>query len=105
MNPKSPSSPPASPRPECAPFWHPRLRVALPHIQLTLLIGGYAQAHYLDDRAHNSLPNTVAAWREYLPKFLPLPHPSPRNMRWFKTHPWFEHEVIPELRRRVKAIL
>jgi uracil-DNA glycosylase len=92
------------PRPECAPLWHPRLRAALPHIRLTLLIGGYAQAYYLGAQTHKSLADTVAAWREYLPEFLPLPHPSPRNLRWFKTHPWFEREVIPELQRRMKVI-
>lgn len=93
------------PRPECAPLWHPRLLDALPHIELTLLIGSYAQAYYLGKRAKASLADTVQAWREYLPEFLPLPHPSPRNMRWFKTHPWFEAEVVPELRRRISAIL
>lgn len=89
------------PRPECAPLWHPRLRAALPELRLTLLIGSYAQAYYLGKRAKNSLAETVRAWREYLPEFFPLPHPSPRNLRWFRTHPWFEREVLPELRRRV----
>jgi len=93
------------PRPECAPLWHPLLRDALPHVELTLLIGSYAQAYYLGKRARGSLAETVQAWREYLPEFLPLPHPSPRNIRWFKTHPWFEEEVVPELQRRVAGIL
>lgn len=93
------------PRPECAPLWHPKLRTALPHIQLTLLIGSYAQAYYLGKRAKKSLAETVQAWREYGPAFLPLPHPSPRNIRWFKAHPWFEAEVLPELRRKVGETL
>jgi len=93
------------PRPECAPKWHPPLRAALPHIGLTLLIGSYAQAHYLGDRTRGTLAGTVAAWREFLPEFLPLPHPSPRNLNWFRKHPWFEAEVVPELRRRVRALL
>jgi len=93
------------PRPECAPLWHPSLRAGLPHLKLTLLVGSYAQAYYLGHRAKNSLAETVTARREYLPEFLPLPHPSPRNQRWFKTHPWFERQVIPELRRCVAAIL
>jgi uracil-DNA glycosylase len=93
------------PRPECAPLWHPKLRAALPHIELTLLIGSHAQAYYLGRRARKSLAETVRAWREYLPEFLPLPHPSPRNLRWFKAHPWFEAEVVPELRRRITHIL
>jgi uracil-DNA glycosylase len=93
------------PRPECAPLWHPKLRAALPDIQLTLLIGSYAQAYYLGDRAKDSLSETVTAWRTYQPEFLPLPHPSPRNIRWFKAHPWFEAEVVPELQRRVAKLL
>jgi uracil-DNA glycosylase len=92
------------PRPECAPLWHPPLRAALPQIQLTLLIGRYAQDYYLGDRQENTLADTVANYRSYLPEFFPLPHPSPRNMRWFKRHSWFEAEVVPALRRRVQAI-
>jgi uracil-DNA glycosylase len=93
------------PRPECAPLWHPKLRAALPQIQLTLLIGSHAQAYYLGARARQTLADTVRAWREYLPEFLPLPHPSPRNLRWFKAHPWFEREVVPALRQQVARIL
>jgi uracil-DNA glycosylase len=92
------------PRAECAPLWHPKLRAALPGIQLTLLIGSHAQAYYLGSRRKSSLAETVRSWREYLPEFLPLPHPSPRNLRWFKAHPWFEAEVVPELRRRVTRV-
>lgn len=93
------------PRPECAPLWHPQLRLALLRIEFTLLIGGYAQAYYLGKHAKASLADTVRAWREYLPEFLPLPHPSPRNVGWFKTHPWFEAEVVPALRVRVRELL
>jgi uracil-DNA glycosylase len=93
------------PRPDCAPLWHPRLRAALPDIQLTLLIGAYSQAYCLNRRVKRSLADTVRSWREYLPDFFPLPHPSARNLRWFKTHPWFEAEVLPELRRRTGRIL
>lgn len=93
------------PRPECAPLWHPKLRAVLPNIQLTLLIGSHAQAYYLGKRAKKTLAETVQAWREYWPEFLPTPHPSPRNLRWFRKHPWFEAEVVPELRRRVAQIL
>ena len=93
------------PRPECAPHWHPRLRTALPAIQLTLLIGQYAQRYYLADRCKKTLTETVAAWQEYLPDYLPLPHPSPRNRLWLKKNPWFEREIIPLLRSRVKQIL
>jgi len=93
------------PRPECAPLWHPKLRAGLPDIKLTLLIGSYAQDYYLGERARDSLSETVAAWRDYMPEFLPLPHPSPRNIRWFKAHPWFDETVVPELRKRVAKIL
>lgn len=91
----------APPRPECAPLWHPRLRALMPKIELTLLIGQYAQAYYLGSRRKKSLRETVQAYREYLPAFLPLPHPSPRNQLWFKQNPWFEAEVIPALRAMV----
>jgi uracil-DNA glycosylase len=93
------------PRPECAPFWHPRLRAVFTQIQLTLLIGRHAQAYYLGCMAKPSLAETVQSAHEYLPAFLPLPHPSPRNVRWFKTHPWFDREIVPELRKRVRAVL
>jgi len=92
------------PRPECAPLWHPRLRALLPEIRLTLLIGQYAQAYYLGDRREATLTGTMHAWREYLPEFLPLPHPSPRNTRWLQVNPWFERDVLPELRRRVRSL-
>jgi uracil-DNA glycosylase len=93
------------PRSECAPLWHPPLRAALKEIRLTLLIGSYAQAYYLGSDCRKSLTETVRHWRDYLPKFFPLPHPSPRNMRWFKQHPWLEAEVLPALREQVAAVL
>ncbi|MEO5335780.1 MAG: uracil-DNA glycosylase family protein [Magnetospirillum sp. WYHS-4] len=92
------------PCPECAPLWHPRIRPLLPDIRLTLLVGRYAQAFYLGTRRHNDLTGTVAAWRDYLPDFLPLPHPSWRNTAWLKRHPWFTEELLPELRRRVTGL-
>ncbi len=93
------------PRPECAPLWHPPLRAAMPGIRLTLLIGAYAQAYYLGKRRGRTLADTVQAWRDFLPDYFPLPHPSPRNRLWFKRHPWFEAEVLPALRERVGALL
>jgi uracil-DNA glycosylase len=92
------------PRPECAPLWHPQLRAQLPHVRLTLLVGRYAQAYYLGKRAKKTLGATVQCWQEYLPEFLPLPHPSPRNQRWFKLNPWFEQNLLPVLRQRVDAL-
>lgn len=94
----------APPRPECRATWHPRLLPLLPDIGLTLLIGQYAQAYFLGDRRKATLTDTVRAWREYAPDFLPLPHPSPRNIGWFKANPWFEAEVVPALRARIDAL-
>jgi uracil-DNA glycosylase len=93
------------PRPECAPHWHPKLRAMLPAIRLTLLVGSYALAYYLGARRKKTLADTVRARTEYFPEFFPLPHPSPRNRLWLKNHPWFERDVLPQLRRRVKACL
>lgn len=95
----------APPRPECAPLWHPPVRALMPGIELTLLIGAYAQAYYLGERREKTLAATVRNWRAYMPEFLPTPHPSPRNKLWLKNNPWFEGEVVPELRERVRDIL
>ncbi len=94
-----------APRPECAPLWHPPLRAAMPDIRLTLLIGAYSQAYYLGKRRGRTLADTVRAWRDGLPEYFPLPHPSPRNRLWFKRHPWFGQEVLPALRERVGRLL
>ncbi|OJA33288.1 uracil-DNA glycosylase family protein [Burkholderia ubonensis] len=93
------------PRPECAPLWLDRLLAELPAIRLTLLVGQYAQRHFLRDARKATLTDTVRAWRDYGPAVLPLPHPSPRNTGWFKHHPWFDVDVVPELRRRVAALV
>jgi uracil-DNA glycosylase len=93
------------PRPECAPLWHPKLRAQLPAVRLTLLVGSYAQAYYLGARRKKTLAETVRARGEYLPEFFPLPHPSPRNRLWLKNNAWFDRDVVPQLRRRVKTCL
>ena len=95
----------APPRPECRATWHPRLLPLLRNVELTLSIGQYAQAYCLGTRRKASLGETVRAWRDYLPTQLPLPHPSPRNVGWFKANPWFDAEVLPVLRERVHALL
>jgi len=92
-----------APRPECAPTWHSRLLNQLPNIKLTLLVGLYAQAYYLDD--FQTLTNTVENWKKYLPSFIPTPHPSWRTTAWQQTHPWFEKELIPELRGKISSLL
>jgi len=86
------------PRSECAPRWHPRLVPLLPKLEIILLIGSYAQAYYLGSSKQKTLTTTVRGWRGYLPHFLPMPHPSPRNHMWFKRNPWFADEVLPFLR-------
>ena len=93
------------PRPEGAPLWHPRLLEGMKHIRLTLLIGAFAQERYLGTQAKENLTETVRRFRDYLPNRLPLPHPSPRNGMWLRRNPWFEAELLPELRSRVSAAL
>ncbi|MBK4738868.1 uracil-DNA glycosylase family protein [Noviherbaspirillum pedocola] len=93
------------PRPECAALWLDRILAQLPDIRLTLLIGQYAQRYFLGATRKPTLTDTVAAWRDYGPARLPLPHPSPRNRGWFARHPWFDAEVLPELRGAVAAAL
>jgi uracil-DNA glycosylase len=92
------------PRRECAPLWQPRFRAALPAVELTLLVGSYAQAFYLGERKKRTLGETVKAYKDYLPEFFPLPHPSWRNLGWLKKNPWFAKEVLPALRRRVATV-
>lgn len=89
----------------CAPTWHPRLRPLLPKVELTLLVGLYAQRHYLGRQRQASLGDTVRSFAAYLPEFLPLPHPSWRNTAWLRRNAWFESDLLPLLRERVTALL
>jgi uracil-DNA glycosylase len=89
----------------CASLWRPKLLAELPKVELTLLLGGYAQAWALGGRAKRSMTETVRAWQEYLPTFLPMPHPSWRNTGWLKRHPWFEADVAPYLRQRIGLVV
>lgn len=93
------------PRPECAPKWRAQLLEKLPNLKLTLVIGQYAQAWHLKGQTRKNLTETVRGWQDYGEPILPLPHPSPRNFGWLKKNPWFEDEVIPDLRERVQTIL
>jgi uracil-DNA glycosylase len=101
-NPKGGDYPPPT---RCATLWRPQLMAHLPRVELTLLVGSYAQRWHLGDRAKGSMTETVAAWRDYLPQFLPMPHPSWRNTGWLKRNPWFEDEITPYLRSRLAAML
>ena len=92
------------PRSECAPLWHERALGHLPNLQLTLLVGQYAQRHYLRPVWNNSVTETVKAFSEYGPQFFPLPHPSWRSAIWMREHPWFEHTVIPALRELMQRL-
>lgn len=93
------------PRKECAVAWHKKVLEQMPDIQLTLLIGKYAQDYYLKETPKENLTETVKNYLEYLPNYIPLPHPSPRNNIWLKKNLWFKTEVIPLLQSKVKTIL
>jgi uracil-DNA glycosylase len=93
------------PRADFASRWHPQILGELPELQLTVLIGGYAQHHYLAQDARRTLTETVAAFRDYLPTRIPLVHPSPLNFRWQKKNPWFETDVLPELKLLTAAAI
>jgi uracil-DNA glycosylase len=98
------------PRRECAPAWRHRIFAELPGLELILLIGHYAQAWHLEGGAKDGLTATVGRWREILdgrhrPALLPLPHPSWRNNAWLTAHPWFEGELVPHLRQKVRDLM
>jgi uracil-DNA glycosylase len=92
------------PRPECMLAWHDLLLGHLRHLEMTLVVGRYAQAYHMNE-VRASLTETVRNWRSHWPKIVPLPHPSPRNNIWLSRNPWFEKELVPILRRRVSEIL
>lgn len=93
------------PRKECAPEWHQQILKNLPKIEFTILLSQYAINHYLPPQKGKTVTETVRAWKDHLPHFLPLPHPSPRNNRWLKNNPWFEKQVIPYLKKRIASQL
>jgi uracil-DNA glycosylase len=93
------------PRKECAELYFERLLPLMKNIQLTILIGQYAQAYYLKNRRKSNLTETVKAWRDYFPEYIILPHPSPRNFGWFKKNPWFEEDVLPILKTKINKLI
>jgi len=93
------------PRPGFAEKWHPLLLGDMPEVRFTILIGAYAQKFYLGARRGKTLTETVRGWKSYLPEFFPLVHPSPLNFRWQARNPWFQTELVPELRSVVAAAL
>ncbi len=101
-NPKGGDHPP---RPECAPLWHGPLLSHLKSVELTLLVGMHAQAYHLQDTRKRTMTETVRDWRAYGPDVIPMPHPSWRTTIWMKKNPWFESEILPALKARVKNLL
>mgnify|MGYP000592637423 FL=1 len=93
------------PRPECAPLWHKQLLESMTEIKLTLLVGQYAQKHYLKNLKKKTLTETVKNYETYLPEYLPLPHPSPRNNIWLNKNSWFKEDVVQILQEIVKETL
>ena len=91
------------PRRECRDTWHDHLIPLMPNVELVIAIGQYAQAYFIGDG--RALTDTVRDFRAHLPRVVPLPHPSPRNVAWFKRNPWFEADVLPTLRERVRDVL
>lgn len=92
------------PRPECAPAWREQLLAHLGNVKMTLVLGQYAQAYHFG-KSRMTLTERVKLWRDYWPDKVPLPHPSPRNNLWLRKNPWFEKELLPELKDRVSTIL
>ena len=93
------------PQPACAPLWHGRLLAALPGLRLTLLVGQYAQKRYLPRGFAPNLTEAVHRWRDAPEGLFPLPHPAWRSRMWMARNPWFEGEVLPDLRERVRHAL
>ena len=94
------------PMKRCAPTWRAQLLSQMPNLKVTLLVGGYAQKWHLGSRTEKTLTATVAKWREFVSEGLfTTPHPSWRNNAWLKRNPWFEAELLPELRAHVQACL
>jgi len=93
-----------APRPECAPAWREQLLSHLTQLELTIVLGSYAQKYHFGE-ASSSVTDLVKSWRTYWPSIVPLPHPSPRNNIWLRKNPWFEIELLPVLRQRVSESL
>lgn len=93
------------PRRDFADKWHPRLLSLMPRLDMTILVGAYATRRYLHLPSSASLTETVRRYRDYLPAYFPLVHPSPRNQMWMKKNPWFAATVLPDLKERVAALL
>jgi len=92
------------PRPECQQTWHKPLLEQLPNIKMTLVLGKYAQTYHFGKKS-TSVTELVKSWSDCWPSLVPLPHPSPRNNIWLRKNPWFEEELIPQLKKKVAVLL
>ena len=93
------------PRKNFAIKWHSKVLELMPNLELIILVGKYAQDYYLGNDKKQNLTETVFNYKQYLPRYFPIVHPSPLNFRWNNKNPWFIKEVVPELQKRVKEIL
>ncbi|QLE01185.1 uracil-DNA glycosylase family protein [Galbibacter sp. BG1] len=93
------------PRPECRPQWHHQVLHKLQSVELTILVGQYAQKTYLKQNFRKNLTETVKNYHRFLPTIFPIPHPSPTNRFWLAKNKWFESEVISVLQQRVQEVL
>lgn len=93
------------PRPECAPLWHNKLLAKMTNVKLTILIGQYAQDYYLSGKTKSNLTESVKNFKDYLPQYFLLPHPSPRNNIWQAKNKWFVSLVLPELKEHIQRII
>jgi uracil-DNA glycosylase len=93
------------PRRGFAEKWHPVLLGMMPQVRLTVLVGSYATRRYLELSSSAKLTDVVRNYADYLPRFFPLVHPSPRNQLWMSRNPWFETDVLPRLRSEVASAL
>lgn len=92
------------PRPECEPAWRAQLLQQLPNVEITLVLGTYAQKYHFNS-PKSSLTELVKSWQNYWPSAVPLPHPSPRNNIWLSQNRWFEQQLLPKLKKRLASIL
>ena len=94
-----------APRKDFADTWHPRLLELMPKLEMTILVGAYATRRYLNLKSSASLTDVVRDYKQYLPAYFPLVHPSPRNQMWMKKNPWFASDVLPDLKKQVAALM
>ncbi len=93
------------PKTECAPTWHEKILKLLPKIELTILIGSYAQKYYIETARKTTMTDTVSNWRTLVPRIVATPHPSWRTLAWEEKNPWFRMELLPALQTRIRKIL